>query len=138
MVEEKPIKTLICIVPGLMRDSICTLLASFSEVICIGASLEPHAFLHEVDQYQPDVILFEYASNYHNLELICNLENTTVDIKCVVLADNFSQTMPKMKEGVEYLLKRGFTGRDLKAIIQEVYRRKKYRLTETNSTDPTH
>jgi DNA-binding NarL/FixJ family response regulator len=137
LTEKPPTKVLIIAVPGMIRDSLCSLLSSLSDVRIGGvlsfADLSPQI----LDDCFPKIILMDCTGKAQQLESIREIKSGYPNHYCLVIVENSHKAWLAYHYGANDVLMRGCTGYEFKAAFQNNIKkiRANTRLTISQNTD---
>jgi hypothetical protein len=112
----KPTRVLIYAAPGLVRDSLCSLIASFSFTSIVGVLPLCTCVLDEPSD-SPDLVLLDTFNEAQNLALVLHLRQKFPLSRLVVIIDTLSQKQLAYLYGADDVLMRGSAGQEFKAIF---------------------
>jgi hypothetical protein len=118
IVYAKPVRVLIYAAPGLVRDSLCSLIASFSFAQVAGV-LSLGSDLPEGDNaHPPDVVLLDTFTNPDNFDLVLKTRQLYPHSSLVVMIETLAQKQLAYDTGADEVLLRGCAGQEFKAVFQ--------------------
>jgi len=131
---DRPITVLIHADPGLARDSLCSLIASFPYAKIVGVLSLDSELAEEVNDLLPDVVLMDYVTGTGNIELIPALKAVHPDSRFVVVTETMKQKQCAYQYGADDVLLRGCTGQEFTAVFQKYFQHSQaYAATGTAS-----
>jgi DNA-binding NarL/FixJ family response regulator len=109
--------------PGLLRDSINTILESFRFISIVGATTDAHDCLDLVQQYHPKILLLVCSLNERRwVEILPEVQNLFPEIKCVAITDTFTTSRLAQELGADEIIFAGFTSLDLQIMFKRIIR----------------
>jgi DNA-binding NarL/FixJ family response regulator len=121
MVTDSRINTLIFAEPGLLCDSILSILGSFPFINVVGTVSVNCRGLDAIKQFCPNLVLLDCSTNNGPMELIRAIHNGKADIKCLAIADTFQTSRLAFENGANAALIKGFTSQDLQLALRRVF-----------------
>lgn len=120
MITGHKIAVLISAEPGLLRDSIYTILQSISNLTVVGVVAGERESLDALDQFHPEVVLVECSPNAQWWLGLCAICASTMHIKCIAITDTIKTSQLAHENGADGALIKGFSSQDLQQTLRWV------------------
>jgi DNA-binding NarL/FixJ family response regulator len=127
---NESIRILIFAESGLLADSLKAILASLP-----GVQVVDHTNLHQytlalIQRSRPDAVLIECSHDGQFMHLIGSLRCEFPGLKIVAITENIKNSKLASGNGVDYVLLKGFSGREFQAILGEIQQQKLLKVVE--------
>ena len=119
LTENPPINVLMIAPPGMMRDSLCSLLSSIPAVSIVGFLSFEDQIPQSLVALYPDIVLMDCTGKAHNLETIRRIKVWNPDQYCLVIAGNSHEARLAYLYGADEVLTHGYTGFQFKAALRK-------------------
>jgi len=120
MVPNGLLSVLIIAQPGLLRDSILTIIKTLNFVKAIGALSIDNRLVSGIDHYHPDIVLMDCSTNQYPLKSVPEIKGRNLGCTIIAIVENPNHIKPAIQFGVDEVLVSGYTRQDLFTIIQDV------------------
>lgn len=137
MLNSRQTNVLIYAAPGLMRDSLCSLLSSFPGTQIAGIASSEDDLLKEVRHLHPDIILIDYPAPPPDFEALHAIKTIDPHHRCVVIIDQIHRKERAYQAGADHVLIRGYSGQEFRAVILENFERSDSCRALTSGLDAT-
>lgn len=118
LTDNLPIKVLIFAATGMLRDSLCSLLASLPDVRIGGVFSFTDHLPQDLDKFRPEIILMDCTGKTHHLEFVREIKSGNPNHYCLVIVENSQKARLAYSYGADDVLMRGCTGFEFKAAFQ--------------------
>jgi DNA-binding NarL/FixJ family response regulator len=137
LTENRPIKVLIIAMPGMIRDSLYSLVSSLPDIRIGGVLSFADHLPQDLDNFRPEIILMDCTGKTHHLESIREKKSGYPNHYCLVIVENSHKAWLAYHYGADDVLMRGCTGYEFKAAFQNNIKkiRANTRLTISQNTD---
>ena len=114
------LSVLICAGPGLLRESLATILASFPFVEIVESEVEEINPFIQIYHSRPDIVFVDCSSLPQCFDLIRTIEDWQPRVNCIAITETIQCSKLALDNGAEAALIKGFNNNDLYQTIRRV------------------